>query len=65
MANDDKLKNKIDEGAGRVKEGAGHVTGDEDMRREGEMQKDKAQLKDQVQDTIDKAKDAARDIFKR
>ncbi|HEU0087218.1 MAG TPA: CsbD family protein [Pseudonocardiaceae bacterium] len=61
MANEDKLKNKIDEGAGAVKEGAGHISGDEGMRREGETEKDKAQLKDKVQDAVDKAKD----IFKK
>lgn len=61
MVHDDKLKNKVDEGAGRVKEGAGQVTGDEEMRREGETEKDKAQLKDKVQDAVDKAKD----IFKK
>ncbi|MGH4025439.1 MAG: CsbD family protein [Pseudonocardiaceae bacterium] len=51
----------MDEGAGKVKETAGRVSGDEDMRREGEADKDKAQLKDKVQDTVDKAKD----IFKK
>ena len=61
MAHDDKAQNKIDEGAGKVKETTGRVTSDEDMRREGEAEKDKAQLKDKVQDTVDKAKD----IFKK
>lgn len=61
MVHDDKAQNKIDEGAGKVKETAGRVTGDDDMRREGEADKDKAQLKDKVQDTVDKAKD----IFKK
>lgn len=60
MANDDKIENKIDEGAGRVKEAAGRVTGDEEMRREGEVEKDTAQLKDKVQDAVDKAKDIFR-----
>ena len=61
MANDDKLKNKIDEAAGGTKETAGRVTGDDEMRREGAVEKDKAQLKDKVQDAVDKAKD----IFKK
>ena len=61
MAGDDKVQNKIDEGAGKAKETAGRVTGDEQMRREGEAEKDQAQLKDKVQDAIDKAKD----IFKK
>ncbi|MDQ4010245.1 MAG: CsbD family protein [Actinomycetota bacterium] len=60
MANDDKIKHKIDEGAGRVKETTGNVTGDDELRREGKMEKDKAQLKDKVADTVDKAKDIFR-----
>lgn len=61
MAHDDKVQNKIDEGAGKVKETAGRVTGDEDTRRQGEAEKDTSQLKDKVQDAVDKAKD----IFKK
>lgn len=61
MANDDKLRNKIDESSGRVKEGVGRVTGDDEMRREGTAEKDKAQLKDKVQDAVDKAKE----VFKK
>jgi len=61
MANDDKLRNKIDEGAGQVKETAGRLTGDEETRQEGAAEKDKAQLKDKVQDAVGKAKD----VFKK
>ncbi|HKR48698.1 MAG TPA: CsbD family protein [Pseudonocardiaceae bacterium] len=60
MANEDKIKHKIDEGAGRVKETMGNVTGDEELRQEGEFEKDKAQLKDKVADAVDKAKDIFR-----
>ena len=61
MANEDKLNNKIEEGAGKLKETTGHATGDESLRAEGEGQKDKAQLKDAVQDAAAKVKD----IFKK
>jgi uncharacterized protein YjbJ (UPF0337 family) len=61
MANDDKLNNKIEEGAGKFKETTGRATGDESLRAEGEGQKDKAQLKDKVQDAAEKVKD----IFKK
>ncbi|MGH3793774.1 MAG: CsbD family protein [Pseudonocardiaceae bacterium] len=61
MANDDKVENKIDEAAGKVKETAGRVTGDEETRREGEFDKDKAHLKDKVQDAVE----AAKDVFKK
>lgn len=57
MTNDDKLKNKIDEGAGQAKETLGRITGDDRMRREGEAEKDTAQLKDKVQDVGSKIKD--------
>jgi uncharacterized protein YjbJ (UPF0337 family) len=65
MVHDDKLKNKIDEGAGKAKEAAGRVTGDEGMRQEGTGEKNAAQLKDKIQDAVDKAKDKAKDVFKK
>lgn len=61
MAHDDKLRNKIDEGAGRVKETAGRVTGDEKMRQEGETEADTAKLKDKAQDAVE----AVKDVFKK
>jgi len=61
MANEDKLKNKIDEGAGTVKKAAGHATGDDEMRREGEFEKDKANVKDKAQDAVE----AVKDVFKK
>lgn len=63
MTNDDKLKNKIDEGAGKVKETAGRASGDEEMRREGEFEKTKASVKDKAQDAAESVKDAAKDVF--
>lgn len=57
MGNDDKMERKIDEGAGKVKETAGRLTGNEQVRQEGETEKDKAQLKDKALDAFDKAKD--------
>ncbi|HEY2764762.1 MAG TPA: CsbD family protein [Pseudonocardiaceae bacterium] len=65
MTNDDKLKNKIDEGAGAVKETAGRATGDDEMRREGEFDKNKASVKDKAQDAVESVKDAAKDVFKK
>lgn len=61
MGFDDKVENKITEGAGKVEETVGRLTGDEKMRQEGEADKNKAQLKDKVQDAADKAKD----VFKK
>jgi len=60
MANDDKAKNKIDEGTGKLKETTGRATGDDSLRAEGEGQKDVAQTKDNLQDAANKVKDAFR-----
>lgn len=57
MGNEDKIKNKIDEGAGKMKETAGGITGDDKMHQEGKAEKDKAQLKDKAQDAVEKVKD--------
>ncbi len=57
---DDRFDEKVDEGSGKVKETAGKVSGDEDLRREGETQKDTAQLKEKVKDTVEKAKETFR-----
>lgn len=68
MVNDDKIKNKIDEGSGQVKETTGRITGDDEMRQEGADQKDTAQLKDKAQDAVSKAKEAvdkAKGMFQR
>jgi uncharacterized protein YjbJ (UPF0337 family) len=46
---------------GRVKEGAGELTGDEDLKREGEAQGAWGDAKDKAGDAWDKAKDAADD----
>lgn len=61
MTDHDKIHNKVDETAGRAKEAAGHATGDEELRQQGESEKDRAQLKDRAQDAVDKAKE----IFKK
>lgn len=59
---DDKIKNKIDESVGRVKEAVGKGTGNDRLRREGAVEKNSAKLKDKVQDMVDKAKDAVDDV---
>jgi uncharacterized protein YjbJ (UPF0337 family) len=45
---------RTDEAKGRVKEAAGSLTDDEDLRREGQADQAKSTLKD----TVDKVKDA-------
>lgn len=46
----DKLK-------GRLKEAAGALTGDEDLKQEGQRDQAAAKVKDAVETVIDKAKD--------
>jgi uncharacterized protein YjbJ (UPF0337 family) len=47
----------LDEAKGRVKQAAGDLTGDDDMRREGKVDEKAGQLKDKASDAIDKVKD--------
>ena len=46
----DKLK-------GRLKEAAGALTGDEDLKKEGQLDQATAKVKETVEKVIDKAKD--------
>jgi uncharacterized protein YjbJ (UPF0337 family) len=48
----------VDEGKGRLKEAAGSLTGDEDLRKEGGADRAKAGLKDKVDKVAEKAKSA-------
>lgn len=47
-----------DEAKGRVKEAAGDLTGDKDMKREGKVDRASGNVKDKVGDASDKVKDA-------
>lgn len=55
----------VDEAKGRVKEAAGDLTNDQDMKREGKADQASSQVKEKVEqakeaasDMVDKAKDA-------
>ncbi len=63
MGTDDKASNQGDRLKGKLKEGLGRVTGDEDKEREGRDQQAKADVKDageKVKDAGESAKDAFR-----
>jgi uncharacterized protein YjbJ (UPF0337 family) len=47
----------VDEGKGRLKEAAGSLTDDEKLKREGQVDRSKASLKDKVDKVAQKAKD--------
>ena len=48
---------KIDEAKGRVKEAGGDLTGDQDMKNEGKVDRAAGTVKDKADDVADKAKD--------
>ncbi len=56
---------KTDEAKGRVKEAAGARTDDEDLKREGKLDRAAAEVKERVGDAVDKLKDKAEDIIGR
>lgn len=53
----DEVRNK-DDAKGRVKEAAGNLTGDDDLKREGKVDKATGAAKDGIEKVADKAKDA-------
>ena len=53
---DDAPKN-IDEAKGRLKEGAGGLTGDDDLKREGKADQGAGKVKEGVDKVTDKVKD--------
>ncbi|MEV7006799.1 CsbD family protein [Streptosporangium sp. NPDC051022] len=61
MGADDKISNKAEEVGGKVKEGAGRLTGDERLEAEGRADQSKSHLKqagEKVKDTAKHVKDA-------
>ena len=48
----------VDEAKGRTKEAAGALTGDDDLKREGKVDRATGTVKDKVGDASDKLKDA-------
>jgi len=53
----DGIENK-DDAKGRVKEAAGNLTGDKDLQREGKVDQATGKVKEGVEKTADKVKDA-------
>lgn len=55
----DEIKNK-DDAKGRVKEAAGDITGDNDLKREGKVDQATGKARDGLEKAADKVKDALR-----
>jgi uncharacterized protein YjbJ (UPF0337 family) len=53
----DEIRNK-DDAKGRLKEAAGDLTGDDDLKREGKVDKTSGAVKDGLDKASDKVKDA-------
>ncbi len=49
---------KLDKGKGRVKEAAGDLSGDQDLKNEGKVDQASGGVKEKVGDAADMAKDA-------
>lgn len=54
---DDKTPANADDAKGRVKEAAGNLTGDDDLKREGKVDQAAGTVKDKTGDAVDKVKD--------
>jgi uncharacterized protein YjbJ (UPF0337 family)/anti-sigma regulatory factor (Ser/Thr protein kinase) len=53
-----RMDEKRDETKGRMKEAAGAITGDDELKREGKMDRAGASVKEKVNDAVDRTKDA-------
>lgn len=51
------MGNKAEEFGGRVKEAAGDLTDDEELKREGKLDQASAKVKDAAEKVVDKVKD--------
>jgi uncharacterized protein YjbJ (UPF0337 family) len=49
---------KVEDAKGRIKEAAGAITGDEDLKREGKLDQGSASVKKAIDDVADKIKEA-------
>lgn len=63
MGLDDKLSNKAEDLAGRGKEAAGAVTGNDSLKAEGEADQKKAGIKDKIEDVKDKVQKKVDDVL--
>jgi len=58
MASDE----RTDEAKGRAKEAAGDLTGDDELKREGKMDRAASTAKEKVSEGVDKAREAIDDL---
>jgi uncharacterized protein YjbJ (UPF0337 family) len=59
------MGDKADQAKGRVKQAAGDLTNDDDMKREGKVEEKAGEVKEKVGDAVDKVKDKVDDVLHR
>lgn len=57
------FENKAEELGGKVKEGFGDATGNDDLKNEGKADQVKADVKDKVDEAVEGVKDAANKVI--
>jgi uncharacterized protein YjbJ (UPF0337 family) len=55
------MSENVEEGAGRMKEAAGSILGDEEMKEEGQAQQDKAQAQQKAEEAEREAVEARKE----
>ncbi|WP_084078054.1 CsbD family protein [Demequina sp. NBRC 110057] len=65
MSNTDRLSNAAEDAKGKVKEGFGKATDDEQLEAEGKTDQAKADFKDKVEDVKDKVAEKYNDLTDR
>lgn len=53
---------KTDQATGRIKEAAGSLSGNDDLKREGKVERASGEVKEKAGDAVDKVKDAVKKI---
>lgn len=59
------MTGKTDEVKGRIKEAAGALTDNDELRREGKIDQAAGKVKQAAQKVVDKVQDAVKDVNKR
>ena len=59
------MGDKADEIKGRAKEAVGDLTDNEDMKREGKVDRTAATAKEKAEDAVDKVRDKVKDVLDR
>jgi uncharacterized protein YjbJ (UPF0337 family) len=59
------MSEKLDQAKGRVKEAAGDLTNDDDLKNEGKADRVGGEVKEKVGNAVDKVKDKVKDLTDR